>query len=490
MSIEPLESVPASEQCRRQGKVGMRVPAHLWQEPPTSLARILLPLLVLGLGLCSGCAVPNGVPDRSSVSGQLQERMEHAIGPAPCPFQITIPPGVCLEDGLSEDEAITVALWNNAAFQEVLVDLGLTRADLIQARLLPNPELWYLSPLGVKQLEYALEFPIDVLWLRPFRIASARFENARTAERLAQSGLDLIRDVRQSFADALLAQERVRVAEENARLRGRIASLAEVRLRAGDASPLETATARIDALQAQQDVVRVRYDITLTQERLRNLLGTGALRGDLPLDRSLPLPRENLDADTLANEAVSSRPDALSADEAVEAARERLRLSRLAWFRFAGILDANGRGIKGFETGPGFRVTIPIFNWGQGGIARAEAELEQAVRRRVSVHNQIILDVYRAFAMHQQARAELNLLETKVRPEVESAIRRAEKAFKEGGTSYLLVLESTRQLLDSLLREAQLHAELRRAWADLERGVGRRLTSPIAPHAEVKEPSP
>lgn len=40
-------------------------------------------------------------------------------------------------------------------------------------------------------LEYAVEFPIEVLWLRPFRIASARFENERVCERLVQSGLDL-----------------------------------------------------------------------------------------------------------------------------------------------------------------------------------------------------------------------------------------------------------------------------------------------------------
>jgi cobalt-zinc-cadmium efflux system outer membrane protein len=36
-------------------------------------------------------------------------------------------------------------------------------------------------------------------------------------------------------------------------------------------------------------------------------------------------------------------------------------------------------------------------------------------------------------------------------------------------------LETTRQLLDSRLRQEQLRAELRRAWADLERSVGRRL---------------
>ena len=42
-----------------------------------------------------------------------------------------------------------------------------------------------------------------------------------------------------------------------------------------------------------------------------------------------------------------------------------------------------------------------------------------------------------------------------------------------------VVLETTRQLLDSRLRREQLLAELRRAWAELERGVGRRLDGPV-----------
>src|SRR5204862_1332881 len=65
------------------------------------------------------------------------------------------------------------------------------------------------------------------------------------------------------------------------------------------------------------------------------------------------------------------------------------------------------------------------------------------------------------------------VLRTKVRPEVESATRRTQKAYEEGNVNYFLVLETTRQLIDSRNREAQLDADLRRTWADLERSVGR-----------------
>ena len=35
-----------------------------------------------------------------------------------------LPNGANLADGLTVEEAILIALWNNAAFQELLVDIG------------------------------------------------------------------------------------------------------------------------------------------------------------------------------------------------------------------------------------------------------------------------------------------------------------------------------------------------------------------------------
>ena len=399
--------------------------------------------------------------------------------------------------------AVVAAAGLIAAFGWFIVQRDFDKARVAKQKKKGCPPGTYLNPVGVKQLEYAIEFPIEVVWLRPIRIASARFENDRACQRLVQNGLDLIRDVRQAYADLLLAHERLRVAGEGLRLRSRIAELAAARLKAGDISVLENATATIDAQQAEQALVRTRYDVALAEERLRNLLSIGLCRQPLVLEATRTTPRIDADAKALTTEALATRPDASAAHAAVEAATERLRLSRLSWFRFLGIIDANGQGLKGHEMGPGFRVTIPIFNWGQGGIARAEAELERAQRQWQTLHDLIVLEVNRALIQYQQARSELEYLESKIYPELEGAVTRADRAFKEGNTTYLLALEATRQLLDSHMRAAQLHADLRRAWAELERSVGRRLPAPAAvpmdvpellplprPEPEPKEPAP
>ena len=120
-------------------------------------------------------------------------------------------------------------------------------------------------------------------------------------------------------------------------------------------------------------------------------------------------------------------------------------------------------------------MTLPIFNQNQGGIARAEAEVEQLTRRELVIRNQIITDVRTAAVRYEQARSEYETLIKKVKSEVEAGIQRSQKAYEDGNAGYLIVLETTRQLIDTNNREAQLKADLQRAWADLERSVGRRL---------------
>jgi cobalt-zinc-cadmium efflux system outer membrane protein len=424
--------------------------------------------------LVAGCQTAPCAPDRSAVSVSLSQRVGHSVPDCIEPGEITFPPGATLEDGVTEDEAVSIALWNNAAFQELLVDLGLARGDLIQAGLLPNPEFVYYWPVSDKPFKYLFDLPIEALWLRPIRVRSAASEADRTAERLTQAGLDLMRDVRQAYADVVLAKERVRIAGESVTLRGRIAELAEARLKAGDISPQEGATARIDALQAQQDATRAGLEVPVLEERLRNLMGISPLRVPLTLDAGPPPRCGTLDTEFLTGEAIGSRPDALAAAEAVAAAEARVRLARIGWVRFLGIADATS-GNNGHVLGPALRVTVPLFNRNQGGVARAEAELERALRNQKTVEYQIILDVNRSYFQFQQACGELEILREKVRPEVEGAVRRAQGAYQEGNVPIFIVLETTRQLLDNYLREAQLHGDLRRSWAELERSVGQRL---------------
>jgi len=439
-------------------------------------------LLITGLALV-GCHGPKAC-DRACVSRDVEARTGHAVGAGPAAERVIVPDGLAAGRPLAEDEAVVLALWNNAAFHEAIVELDLTRADLVQAGLLPNPEVFYSWPVPDRMFRYLFDFPVESLLLRPFRLKVAAAENERACARVTQLALDLVRDTRQAHSDLRLAEDQVLVATRAVGLRGGIVKLAETRLAAGDASPLEVSTARIDALQAEQDQTRARGEAAAVAERLRNLTGLSDVPGPLSAADSSADVRTELGADALVAEATATRPDAAAAAHAARAAAERARLARVGWFQVLAIADATS-GNPGNTIGPAVRATLPVFNQGQGVKARADAERDQLDRRRLTVHNQVVQDVRTAFARYEQARGELDLVRGRTRPEVETAIRRAEAAYKEGNATYLIVLEANRQLVTTLAREAQLYADLRRAWAELERAVGRRLALP-----PLVEPAP
>ncbi|MET0155901.1 MAG: hypothetical protein ABW189_07365 [Rickettsiales bacterium] len=104
--------------------------------------------------LLSACA---GGPTRDNVIADVEKRSGFSIPKETEVGKITLPPAASLEDGITEDEAVSIALWNNAAFQETLVGLDVARGDLIQAGLLPNPIGSYTFSTDNKPFKYALE---------------------------------------------------------------------------------------------------------------------------------------------------------------------------------------------------------------------------------------------------------------------------------------------------------------------------------------------
>ena len=444
--------------------------------------------LAVGIAAAFGCAARPSVPPGAGVAREVRERsgLESIGRPGTDRDAQGSPVGA--PGTLSEDQAVNIALDQNAAFQEQLAELGLTRADVIQAGLIPNPDLLWLIPLGPKQSEATLTFPLEFLWLRGGRVAVARAAADRTSARLVQAGMDLVRDVRLGYADLALARRRLALFREAAQLRQRVADVAAARVRAGDALPLDEVTARVDALKAREEASRLEHDAAIAEERLRALLGSGTVRTPIDLPPGAETAAEagaggaeTFDADDLVERAVSGRPDARSADEAVAGAEKRARAARAELFTFSAVADYNQRGSSGAELGPGVRLGLPVFNQNQGIVARAEAELERARRQRRTLRDRIILEVREAHARVAQARADLAAWRRQILPALEQAVGLAEKAYQGGETPLVQVLDTSRQLLDARAREAQVASDLRRARAELERAVGRRLDLAPAP---------
>ena len=425
--------------------------------------------------LSFGCSTTQSHCAPTVVACELQRRTSHSLIENPCSGQPVIPPDVQLEDGLSEEEAIATALANNAAFRATLAQLEMTRGDVIQAGLLANPNLVALFPVSAKQLEWTLYLPVDAFLLRPKRRELAECDYQRVAYQIVQSGLDLVRDVRVAHADWELAVEQSRLGQEAVEIRERIAELTGKRLNRGEISELESITAQIDALNARAAAALLQQTVSIAQSRLARLMGLPFAQEQLVVGSGEPYLTADLDLSALTQAALESRPDMQSAHWAVATAERRAELSRWLFLRFDGIADANQKGDKGSEAGPGIRVDLPVFNRNQGGVVRANAEWTAAVENRTATRDQIVQDVQVAVAQVRQAQDNLAILEDQVVPSVREALLLAGKAYEDGAAPFLLVLQTASQYLDARSRTLDQVAALRRAWAELERGVGQDL---------------
>ncbi|HUQ90318.1 MAG TPA: TolC family protein [Bryobacteraceae bacterium] len=422
------------------------------------------------LAVLLGLLAPCSGEDRRVVSSGLTQRTGHGL--AESGQTGSVPAGVSLDGPITSNQAVAIALWNNKTLQTDLAALGFAEADLVDAKLLRNPLLQILFPAGPKRFELFLSMPVELLWQRPKRIRLAEGSLHQLSEALVQNGLNLARDVKLAYADALLAEDRLRVASGSAELRGKIVEFSERRLRAGDIGQTEVQALRVEAQIAADQRELFRDGRRVAQERLRGWLGLPRLQSDLQLvaeDKPVSLPPN------LAEVARQSRPDLRAAQLAIDAAKQRVAWEKSRWAVIAPGLSSKGSGTTPIHSSPALSAEIPILNRNQGGIERARAELRRAEAAHIALLDQVDSELRQALAQWQQAVRSIERVRTQILPAITESVNLAERSFRQGDSSRLNVMEATRQLYDAQAREVEALALTRRAWAELERSAGKTL---------------
>ena len=421
------------------------------------------------VALAAGCASSGNLPNKTTIDAALRERISHGVR---INDTDAVPRGVDVSDGLTPEEAVALALWNNPSFLVTLDDLGFARADLIEARQIRNPVLSLLFPWGPKQFEATLQLPIDAIWQRPRRVKAAQLDADAIAARLMSDGLGVMAQARTNYLDASAAEARLRLARESADLWGRLRGIADARFREGDISEFEARAVRSEAAMADAFARGAEGDRELSRVQLDHILGTtvpetAALTpvDDLPLSQCGAI-------DPLMKDALASRPDVRAAELAVEAAGARAGLERARILNMTATLDSNGEGKEGFEAGPGFVVDLPL-NGNAGARARAAIALTQAGHRYLAVQAQVRADLRSGIARLARAREVLRVWDEQVIESLQIERQQAEKAYEAGETPLYTMLDSGRRLVTARRARLDARVDLLNAAIALDRAVGR-----------------
>lgn len=429
---------------------------------------------VLFLFFITACA-PRLAIDNKYISDKIKDKSGFSL-PDEFSDSLALPPGVLLEDGLNEDEAVSIALWNSPQLIIDLTALGFAQADLAEARMLPNPVFSLLFPLGPKQMEFTLIYYAEVLWQRPGKVAIAELNMENVAENLVQHGLAMIRDVSTSYADVVKDMKALDLLESKAKIDVEIAEIASMRVASGDISELEETAFRLSASQAREAAILAKKNLETQNIRFRTLLG---LISDTSEIKIVPAPVKEFsvqDPDTLIKIALACRPDMRAAEIAIESAGKKMGWERSKIFNLTAILDANAEGKEGFEMGPGMQFPIPIFNFNKGGRIRAQTEIQKAGANYIVVQQSIRSQVLQSYYDYLASKSTFEILSNEIAPIADEAVINAESAYLAGELSYLEFLEFERQNLNVRLRLCDTEANLRKTQANLFFSTGGKLS--------------
>ncbi len=352
----------------------------------TGAANSRAPILLTLVMTLSACAPRNLgiVPVQTILDGRIEVLPEFVDtgSPVSSPRVRTL-----LGAPLSADDAVEIALLNNARLQSELEGLNLAHAVLQDAGLLPNLEFEadFASVQGTSTSEFGflLSTNLSQLFLRSLRRDVASSELAATRIETAGTVLAFAETTRRAFYAYQAAEQLLELAQTVVAASEASHAVAERLFEAGNLTTLELANERSFFEEARSEAFLAEAEVVASREVLHTLMGLSRSETDWMTVPRLADPDEDRPSlETIEGMAIDRSLDLAALDSRYAAAANRASLSRaeglLPSLR-AGVHTDHEGGSR--EFGPVISVEIPLFNRGQGAIAAARTQMRQLEQR-------------------------------------------------------------------------------------------------------------
>ncbi|MBV9493124.1 MAG: TolC family protein [Acidobacteria bacterium] len=315
-------------------------------------------------------------------------------------------PASATDGELTADKAVALALANNPRLQATLAEVGVARAELMEASTIANPLLevevrWPRDPYRPYELRIAQTL-VDLIQLpRRRALGRAAFESAKL--RVTSEVLRFAHETRAQYYDVLANGQQVAMSRMSFDAAQAAAELARKQHDAGNITDLELENEQAQYEQAKLDLARAQQQLLLGREALGRLIASH----DFTMPEAFAeLPGEELTQTQLEQVAAARRIDLDLARRDVALAKRRIPIARLAAL---GEITADvhyQRDAIGAKTvGPGIEIPIPLFNNGAAARTRAEAEYVRAAQTLNALLAESSSRLRSADATLQEARA-------------------------------------------------------------------------------------
>jgi outer membrane protein, heavy metal efflux system len=376
---------------------------------------------------------------------------------------------------LSLDAALQTAFANNPDLAAAQWEIDIASGGRQQAGLIPNPVAsWDAEDTrrDTRTTTLKLSQTLELGGKRGARIELATRGQDVAALTLEQRRNDLRAEVIDRYYGALRAQERLDLAQRSLALAERGLVVANGRVSAGKASPVEATRAQVQLSEIRLELNRAQMGVSDAYRRLAASTGSAA---------------PDFEAVATQNIAPASLPSA---------AHLLARLEQTAELRLAELQILQNEASVGLEKAQrvpdldvsigsqydasvrervnlvGVSMPIPLFNRNQGNVLAATRRADQARDLRNAAELRLRTETRQALDLWQTANTEVRAFNQQILPAAQSAVDSATRGFEMGKFNFLDVLDAQRTLIAARTQYLTATAQATDAWVRIERIYG------------------
>lgn len=379
-------------------------------------------------------------------------------------------------DALSIEQALAVAWQNNPDVLEARKKIEIQRAHYRQTGKLPNPDIEFEVDKLRQDDGRALEGegkvsqPLELWGKRGLKIGIAKDAVALAELEFRKVWLDVSRRIKEQYAQALLGQKGIELAEENLNIARRLLDQVQVRFNTGKARSHELARAKLEAAKARNSLLKVNNDFRIALGRLNIFLGRTMnevvkLQDNLSPQAIAKTLEEYLDMASSHNtEIVSQKQEVAKRDKELQFAK-RQAMPDVTISAFANRED------ELTNAGAGVSFEWPLWHQFQGDVQAADLEKETAGIHLEALKRMVELDVYEAFQNVALTFQTLHNLEDSIK-EANELLRIMTIEYDEGEASFLTYLEGIAAYQKTKQEYLEALTDHALKLADLEQVIG------------------
>ncbi len=387
-------------------------------------------------------------------------------------------------DTLSLEKALAIAWQNNPEILEARKKVGIQKARYCQTRKLANPEIEFEVDKLRKDFSGENEYdkralegegrisqPLELWGKKGLKIGIAKDEVVQAELEYEKLWLEVSRRIKEQYAQTLLGQKTIDLAEENLNIARRLLDQVQVRFNTGKARNHELARAKLEAAKARNSLLKVENDLRIALGKLNILLGRR-------MNEIIKL-QDNLTPEAIAKTlgdyldiALSKNTGILSQQQDVVKRDKELKLAKRQKWPDVTVSAFANREDELYNAGAGIAFELPLWHQFQGDVKAAYLEKETAEIHLDALKRMVELEVYEAFQNVNLTFQTVHNLEDSIK-EANELLRIITIEYEEGEAPFLTYLEGIASYQKTKQEYLEALTDYSHKLADLEQSMGK-----------------